>query len=172
MASLTAPNMLGRDASTHWVANAGLWWWLALCVGGGALIGLTSAGGDSPWYQALDRPSFTPPSWIFAPVWTTLYALMAVAAWRVWRQGGWAANRVALTLFLLQLAANFVWSPLFFNAHAIELALADLLLLWALLVMTISVFHRRDRTAAWLLLPYLAWVSFAGVLNTAFVVLN
>lgn len=153
-------------------SGVGLALWVALCVGGGALIGVTSAGGDSSWYQALHRPSWTPPSWVFAPVWTALYALMGVAAWRVWRLGGWQQNRTALRVFLLQLALNFAWTPLFFNAHLIGLALADLIALWLLVLTTIYAFSRRDGLAAWLLVPYLAWVSFAGALNGAFALLN
>src|SRR5262245_45502084 len=129
MAFSTASSTLHTDTRLPLPARSGLWIWLLLCVGGGALIGIANPGGESPWYQSLNQPSFNPPSWVFAPVWTTLYALMAVAAWRIWRRGGWSANRVPLGLFLLQLAFNFAWSPLFFTAHAIDLALADLILL-------------------------------------------
>jgi tryptophan-rich sensory protein len=150
----------------------GLLLWLALCVGGGVLSGLGSAGGDSTWYRQLERPSWTPPSWLFGPVWTALYTLMAVAAWRIWRRGGWAHNATALRLFLLQLAANFAWTPLFFTAHLMTVALLDLVALWIILVATIALFARRDRIAPWLLAPYLAWVTFAGALNAAFASLN
>lgn len=152
-----------------WLALAG---WLLLCVGGGTAIGLVSNGALDPWYVALRKPAWNPPSWVFAPVWTTLYVLMAVAAWRVWRHGGWDRQRPALTVFLAQLAANFAWSPLFFSAHWPALALADLGLLWLLVVTTMWAFARVDRVAAWLLAPYLAWVSFAGALNAAIVALN
>lgn len=153
-------------------SRLGLGLWLALCVGGGAISGIASAGGDSAWYQQLNRPSWTPPSWLFAPVWTTLYALMAIAAWRIWRIGGWYRHATPLRLFLLQLAANFAWTPLFFNAHLLAVALVDLIVLWILLAVTIVLFAQRDRIAPWLLAPYLAWVTFAGALNAAFARLN
>jgi tryptophan-rich sensory protein len=88
-------------------AYLGLAAWLAVCVGGGALVGLATAGGDSAWYDSLAKPSWTPPDAVFAPVWTALYAAMAIAAWRVWRRGGWQAHRGALALFVGQLAVNF-----------------------------------------------------------------
>lgn len=146
--------------------------WILVCAGGGALIGLVSNGAADPWYLALRKPSWNPPSWLFAPVWTTLYVLMAVAAWRVWRHGGWMRQRPVLTIFLVQLAANFAWSPLFFSARWPALAMADLVLLWLLLVLTLWAFVRVDRRAGWLLAPYLAWVSFAAALNGAIVALN
>lgn len=141
--------------------------WIALCVGGGALIGITTQGGDSPWYASLDKPSWTPPSWVFAPVWTTLYAAMGVAAWLVWREGGWPRQRLPLIVFLVQLALNLAWSAIFFGLQQITWALVDIVALWLLIVMTIRVFVRVNRAAAWLLAPYLAWVSFATALNAA-----
>ena len=146
--------------------------WLLLCVGGGTLLGLVTPGGDSPWYATLDKPGWNPPNWVFAPVWTTLYALMAVAAWLVWRRGGWEHQRPALTVFLAQLVANFAWSPLFFTAQRPGLALADIILLWLLIVTTMWAFARIERRAAWLLAPYLVWVSYALSLNAAVVALN
>jgi len=146
--------------------------WIVLCVGGGALVGLTSASGDTEWYRSLVKPAWNPPSWVFGPVWTTLYAMMAVAAWRVWQRGGWAKQAPALRLFLLQLALNFSWSYLFFRFQQIELALADIVLMWVLIVLTIRAFARIDRPAAWLLAPYLAWVTYATTLNAAIAILN
>lgn len=146
--------------------------WVGLCVLGGALIGAATNGGADPWYMALRKPAWNPPSWVFAPVWTTLYVLMGVAAWRVWRHGGWTAQRAALSLFLAQLAVNFAWSPLFFTAHMPTLALADLVVLWLLVVATMRAFRAIDATAAWLLVPYLAWVSYASTLNAALVAMN
>lgn len=123
------------------------------------------------WYADLAKPTFQPPASLFGPVWTVLYALMAVAAWRVWRKGGRGA-RGALRLFALQLALNAAWSPLFFGAHAIGLALADLVLLVLAVAATLLAFARVDRAAAALLVPYLAWVSFAAVLNASILALN
>ena len=116
--------------------------WIALCVGGGALIGVTTQGGDSQWYASLNKPSWTPPSWVFAPVWTTLYAAMGIAAWLVWREGGWRQQRLPLTVFLAQLTLNFAWSPLFFNLQQITWALADIVALWLLIVLAILAFVR------------------------------
>ena len=146
--------------------------WIALCVGGGALIGVTTQGGDSPWYASLNKPSWTPPGWVFAPVWTTLYAAMGVAAWLVWREGGWRQQRLPLIVFLVQLTLNFAWSLVFFGLHQITWAFVDIVALWLLIVMTIRVFVRVQQPAAWLLAPYLAWVSFATVLNAAIVWMN
>jgi translocator protein len=150
----------------------GLALWLALCVGGGAWIGVATQGGESPWYASLDKPSWTPPSWVFAPVWTTLYAAMGVAAWLVWREGGWRQQRMPLLVFLVQLTLNFAWSPFFFGLQQITWALVDIVALWLLIVLAIPVFGRVERAAAWLLAPYLAWVSFATALNAAIVWMN
>jgi benzodiazapine receptor len=139
--------------------------WLAGCVGGGALVGLATAGGDSAWYESLAKPAWTPPDVVFAPVWTALYAAMAVAAWRIWRTGGWQAQRAALALFVSQLLVNFSWSFIFFGAQQIGWALADILVLWILIAMTMSRFAAIDRLASGLMAPYLAWVTFAAALN-------
>jgi translocator protein len=146
--------------------------WVALCVGGGALVGTASASGDTAWYQSLAKPAWNPPSWVFGPVWTTLYALMGIAAWRVWRRGGWRRQAAPLGLFLTQLAANFLWSFLFFRFQQPALALADIVVLWVLIALTARMFARVDRPAAWLLAPYLAWVTYALTLNAAIVFLN
>jgi tryptophan-rich sensory protein len=143
----------------------GLAAWLAGCVGGGALVGLATAGGDSAWYESLAKPRWTPPDVVFAPVWTALYAAMAVAAWRVWRRGGWQAQRGALAVFVSQLVVNFSWSFIFFGAQQIGWALANILVLWILIAMTMRRFAAIDRLASWLLAPYLAWVTFAAALN-------
>ncbi|MCC7186558.1 MAG: tryptophan-rich sensory protein [Acidobacteria bacterium] len=146
--------------------------WIVLCVGGGALVGFTSDSGNTAWYQSLVKPAWNPPSWVFGPVWTTLYTLMGAAAWRVWSRGGWAAQTPALRLFLLQLALNFSWSYLFFKFQQVELALAEIGLLWVCIALTIRAFARVDRPAAWLLAPYLAWVTYAATLNGAIAILN
>jgi tryptophan-rich sensory protein len=156
--------MAGTDGTKQYLGLAA---WMAICVGGGALVGLSTAGGDSAWYQALAKPSWTPPAVVFGPVWTALYAAMAIAAWRVWRSGGWLAHRGALALFGCQLVVNFAWSFLFFTAQQIGWALADILALWILIAWTIRRFAAVDPPAAWLLAPYLAWVTFAAFLNGA-----
>ncbi len=117
------------------------------------------------FYAELARPSWAPPAWLFGPVWTLLYALMGVAAWLVWRKHGFAGARLALRVYLVQLAANTLWSWLFFGWRLGGPAFAEVLVLWALIVTTIVLFWQRNRLAAAMLLPYIAWVSFASVLN-------
>ncbi|MBB3802156.1 tryptophan-rich sensory protein [Xanthomonas arboricola] len=142
----------------------GLLGWLALCyavAGLGALASIQAAS----FYAELQRPAWAPPGWLFGPVWTALYGMMAVAVWLVWRRGGWAGARSVLGLFLVQLALNGLWSWLFFAWHMGAWAFADIVLLWLTLAATIGVFAKRNSVAAWLLVPYLAWVSFAAALN-------
>ena len=124
------------------------------------------------WYAQLQKPVWNPPGWIFGPVWTALYTIMAVAAWLVWNRGGFARQWAALSLFLLQLLFNALWSPLFFGLHRPGLAFANLLLLWLALVATAIIFWRARHLAGALLLPYVAWVTFAGALNFALWRLN
>lgn len=137
-----------------------------------ALIGALANTGSSSEYAALQQPSWAPPSWVFGPVWTILYALIAVSGWLVWRLGGWRGARVELTVFAVQLLLNAVWSPLFFGAGLRGLAFVDICLLVVALVATIVLFARRSRWAAVLLVPYLAWVLFAAALNFAVWQLN
>jgi tryptophan-rich sensory protein len=138
-----------------------------------ALVAIVAAAGSlstpDAWYAALAKPSFNPPNWIFAPVWTLLYLGMAVAAWRVYRIDGWTT---ALWLWLAQLVVNGLWTPLFFGLHRIDLALADIVVLDLLVIATIVAFVRRDRIAGALLVPYLAWTSFATLLTAAIFRLN
>ena len=142
--------------------------WLGL-VGWLALVFCASATAvfiaDNGWYAGLAKPAWNPPGWLFGPVWTILYAMMAVAAWRVWLQGGWARQKKALGLFLLQWILNALWTPLFFGLHRPGWALAEILVLLATILATLRAFWRVDRPAGVLLLPYAAWVAFATVLN-------
>jgi tryptophan-rich sensory protein len=124
------------------------------------------------FYSQLAQPEWAPPPWVFGPVWTVLYALMGIAAWLVWRSRGFRANRQALTLFLLQLAFNALWSWLFFAWHLGIMALADVLVLWILIVATLVSFWRVRPLAGALLIPYLLWVSFASALNFSLWQLN
>jgi tryptophan-rich sensory protein len=135
---------------------------IALCLAASALGAVVTAPAIPAWYATLAKPSFNPPNWIFAPVWTTLYILMAIAAWLVWRRGKAGA---ALALFAIQLSLNCAWSLLFFGLNRIDLALVDIILLLAAIVATALAFRRHSPAAALLLMPYLAWVSFATVLN-------
>lgn len=136
--------------------------WLILTFSAAAFGGLFMPG---EWYASLKKPAWNPPNWIFGPVWTALYTMMAIAAWVVWRSGGWAKQRAVLGLFLLQLMFNALWSPLFFGMKNPALAFADIVLLWIALLATLAAFWRVGLLAGVLLLPYLAWVTFASVLN-------
>ena len=136
--------------------------WLVLCFSA-ATFGAMFTPGD--WYAALKKPAWNPPGWIFGPVWTALYTAMALAAWLVWRRGGFAKQRRPLSLFLVQLTLNAGWTPLFFGWRSPGLAFAEILLLWLAIAMTLVAFLRISRVAAWFLVPYLLWVGFAAVLN-------
>ena len=136
--------------------------WLLLSLAAASPGGLFMPG---EWYAALQKPSWNPPDWIFGPIWTVLYTLMAVAAWLVWRRGGFAAQRRPLGLFLAQLTLNAAWTPLFFGLHRPDFAFVEIVFLWLGIAATILAFGPANRVAAWLLAPYLAWVSFALVLN-------
>ncbi|MCS3748679.1 tryptophan-rich sensory protein [Xanthomonas arboricola] len=142
----------------------GLFGWLALCY---AIAGLGAAASiqNASFYAALDRPAWAPPGWLFGPVWTVLYGMMAVSVWLVWRRGGWTEVRVALALFVVQLALNGLWSWLFFAWHMGAWAFADIVALWLVLAATTAEFAKRQALAAWLLVPYQAWVSLAAALN-------
>lgn len=145
---------------------------LALSLAFSAMGGAFTASSIASWYPMLVKPSFNPPNWIFGPVWSLLYVMMAVAAWRVWRQVGWRAGGQSLALYLVQLIVNLAWSVLFFGLQRPDLALIDCLLLLVLILFTALSFWRHDNWAAVLMLPYAAWVAFAALLNSAIVVLN
>ena len=140
---------------------------IALCMGTGGAGAAMTAVSVRGWYQTLTKPAWTPPDWVFGPVWTTLYLLMAVAAWLVWRRRGWSSGRAALGLFAIQLALNAAWSPLFFRLHSPGLALLDIILLWAAIAATVWSFGRISALAGSLFVPYLMWVSYATFLNWA-----
>lgn len=139
-----------------------------------ALGGSATATSVDSWYPTLAKPPWTPPSWLFPPVWTVLFAVMAVAAWLVWRRGGLRlpANRLPLAAYALQLVLNGAWSWLFFALQRPDWALVDVALLWLAIGVTTALFYRRVRAAGWLLVPYLAWVTYAAALNLAIVRLN
>ncbi|NJC48610.1 UNVERIFIED_ORG: tryptophan-rich sensory protein [Xanthomonas campestris] len=137
---------------------------LMLCYLVAALGAMASIKAAS-FYAELQQPAWAPPGWLFGPVWTALYGMMAVSAWLVWRRGGWNSTRGALSLFVLQLGLNGLWSWLFFAWHMGAWAFVDIVVLWVALVLTIVAFAKWQRVAAWLLVPYLLWVSFAAALN-------
>ena len=149
----------------------GLLGWLVLAFAASA-AGAVAALNAGSFYAQIVRPGWAPPASVFGPVWTVLYAMMGVAAWLVWREGGLRARRQALPLFVLQLAVNALWSWLFFAWHQGALALVDIVLLWILIIATIVVFWRTRRLAGALLVPYLVWVSFATALNYSIWQLN
>jgi benzodiazapine receptor len=126
------------------------------------------------WYASLAKPAWTPPTWVFGPAWTILYAMMAVAAWRLWRRLGARPHesRRALVLFAVQLALNLSWTPVFFGMQRPDLALVVILVLWLAIAATIVAAWKACKTAAALLVPYLAWVTFATALNAAIWRLN
>ena len=144
---------------------------LAVCFAAAAVGSVATASSVGSWYRTLVKPPWTPPDWVFGPVWTLLYAAMGVAAWLVWRSTT-AVRERALTLFGVQLGLNVAWSWLFFGLRRIDLALVDIAALWVAIALTIRAFARARSAAAWLLVPYLAWVSFAAVLNAALLQLN
>lgn len=132
-----------------------------------AAVGAAASVNAGSFYSQLVRPDWAPPGWLFGPVWTVLYALMAVAAWLVWRAVGFARARIPLLLFAIQLAANALWSWLFFAWRLGAMAFAEVVVLWVLVAATLVAFWRIRRVAALLLAPYLAWVGFAAVLTFA-----
>ena len=139
---------------------------------GAALLGARSTRSTQSWYRRLRKPRFQPPSWVFAPVWTTLYGLMSLSAWRVWNRPGGSRRSWALALWGVQLGFNALWSPLFFRQHRPRAALADIAALSVSLAAYTGMARQVDRGAAWMMVPYLAWVGFASALNEEIVRLN
>jgi tryptophan-rich sensory protein len=142
----------------------GLFLWL-LASYATAVVGAVASSDAPSFYQQLQRPDWAPPAWLFGPVWTTLYTLMGISAWLVWRERGFRAARTALTVFLLQLGVNALWSWLFFVWHLGAASFAEILLLGVLILLNVLLFWRVRLLAGMLLLPYLLWVSFAAVLT-------
>lgn len=143
---------------------------LGICLGIGGLGGFFTGSSVKTWFPTLRKPSWNPPSWLFGPVWTTLYTFMAIAAWLVWRADG--LTLVAGGLFAVQLMLNFAWSWLFFGLRRPDLAFGEILILWASILATMLAFWKINSSAGWLFVPYLAWVSFATILNFAIWRLN
>jgi tryptophan-rich sensory protein len=136
-----------------------------MCFGAAFIGSVFTDPSVSTWYAGLIKPSWTPPNWIFGPVWFALYLMMALAAWLVWRQGGLASAARPITLFVLQLALNTTWSILFFGLKMPGLAFGEIVILWFAILATVIAFLRSTALAGYLLLPYLIWVAFAAVLN-------
>lgn len=138
---------------------------LMICFAAGGIGGLATTSGLDVWYETLNKPTWNPPNWIFTPVWTTLYALMGIAVWLVWRGGERKKTKPALYLFMFQLVLNIVWSVLFFGFRTPAGALIEIVVLWFSIAATTVLFYRRSTIAGGLMTPYLLWVSFAAFLN-------
>jgi tryptophan-rich sensory protein len=146
---------------------------LLLCLGVGFVESIYTRPEIATWYAGLNKPSWTPPPIAFPIVWTALYILMAIALWRLWdRAESSQARRTAVVLFLVQLALNAIWSPVFFGLHETRAALAVILLLLASIAATIAASIKVDRIAAWLLAPYVVWVAYATTVNAGVIALN
>ncbi|SHF51229.1 TspO and MBR related proteins [Kaistia soli DSM 19436] len=145
---------------------------LVVCFAAAAIGSAATLPSIPIWYEGLAKPDFNPPNWLFGPVWTILYALMAVALWRVVNNSAGATRRRAVAIFSVQLILNAAWSVVFFGLHSITGGLITIALLDVAILATIAQFGRIDRLAGWLLVPYVIWVSFAALLNLAIFILN
>ena len=146
---------------------------VVICLAIGGVSGYFTASEIPTWYVTLNKPSFNPPNWIFAPVWTTLYFLMGISFWLVWKSNAAAAiKNKAITYFIIQLILNFFWSIIFFSFHQLGIALAEIIILWIFILLSFMAFYPISKPAAYLLLPYLLWVSFATILNFSIWKLN
>lgn len=139
---------------------------IVIPVAVGATAGFFTATGVDSWYQTINKPSWNPPSWIFAPVWTTLYVMMGIALYLVWKSDSSDnLKKTAISLFAVQLILNFFWSFIFFNQQQPGWALVEIIAMWVFILLTIFAFAQVSKPAAWLLVPYISWVSFATILN-------
>lgn len=146
---------------------------IAIPLAIGSLAGFFTASSVNGWYTTLVKPSFNPPNWLFAPVWTSLYIMMGIAFFLIWKSNANdVVKRTAVTLYIIQLALNFCWSFIFFYAEQPGWALVDIVLMWIFILLTIRWFGKISSVSAWLLVPYICWVSFATVLNYAIWTLN
>lgn len=138
----------------------------------GAIAGMFTSQSVPEWYATLNRPSFNPPNWIFGPVWTTLYILMGISLFLIWKQDVSKQRNVAILVFLIQLLLNFGWSFIFFYFNMIGFALVEIVLLWFSIVITLFLFYKIKPMASYINIPYLLWVTFAAVLNASYYLLN
>lgn len=155
----------------QWLALAGF---LFISYAAGVIGSFSTVAGIRPgWYETLTKPAWTPPSWVFSPVWTVLYTLMGIAAWLVWRTAGsWASARIPLALFVIQLMLNTAWSIVFFGQRDTTGGLMVIILLLFAIIATTVAFFRVNRVAGWLFIPYVLWVTYATTLNAGIVLLN
>ena len=132
----------------------------------GAVSGFFTSSEIPGWYQTINKPTWNPPSWLFGPVWTTLYVMMGVALFLIWKSdASQSVKKTAIILFATQLVLNFFWSFIFFNQHQIGWAVVEIITMWIFILLTIFAFAPINKIAAWLLVPYISWVSFATILN-------
>jgi len=144
-----------------------------LCLIVGSVGSLVTTTGSGSWYESLVKPGFTPPNWVFAPVWTTLFILMGIALYLVWESGIERREvQIALVVFGVQFALNVLWSFLFFGLESPLLGLVEIVLLWIMIAVTIVLFYQIRKSAAYLLIPYIVWVSIATALNYSIYILN
>jgi tryptophan-rich sensory protein len=169
---IDAMNETHRPASSKKTELLGLAISLGACFLVAAIGGLVTSTSVNDWYLTLRRPAWNPPAWVFGPVWTALYFLMGVSAWLVWKNVPPNNSRLPLALFGFQLLLNLLWSILFFGLQEVGWAAAEIVLLWLTIALMLVLFMRIDRLAGWLLVPYLLWVGFAGVLNFSLWSLN
>lgn len=146
---------------------------IIICQLAGIIGSFFTSSSVSTWYLTLNKPWFNPPSWVFAPVWTALFLLMGIALYLVWKGGiKTKDSKTALTFFAIQLILNIFWSVLFFGLRSPFYAFLEIMILWLAILLTILTFHKISRTAAYLLIPYILWVSFAALLNFSIFILN
>ena len=145
---------------------------LSVCLGVGALGSHVTAISVSSWYTLIEKPSWTPSNWLFPPVWTTIFVLMAIAAWMVWKAAGCRFPARVFAVFVLQLVLNLGWSILFFGMQSPGSAFIEIIFLWAIIIFMIAMFRSKSPVTTFLLLPYLVWITFAGYLNYAIWILN
>jgi len=144
---------------------------ITICLAVGGISGYITADAIPDWYVNINKPSFNPPNWLFGPVWTTLYIMMGIAFFLIWKSHSPLKHK-AMLIFSVQLILNFFWSILFFNFHLLGIALIEILCMWLFILLSIISFYPVSKVAAYLLIPYLLWVSFASVLNFAIWQLN
>jgi translocator protein len=138
----------------------------------GIIGSLFTANNVATWYSTIIKPEFSPPNWIFGPIWLTLYTLMGIAFYLVWQSKNSTTKRIAMKLFIIQLILNTLWSIIFFGLHNITFAFIEIILLWLAIIGTTIYFFRISKPAGWLLIPYLLWVTFAAFLNFSIMILN
>ena len=145
---------------------------IVACQLAGVIGSIFTAPNIATWYASIAKPAFNPPNWVFAPAWTTLFLLMGISVYLIWNRPDWKKNITALAAFDTQLALNVVWSFLFFGLQNPFFAFIEIIILWIAILATIILFYRIDRRAAYLLIPYIAWVTFAALLNYSIWILN